>query len=113
MTTLLHFNMQDGDWVKGKTINDELFHGYIESIHPVEGTVKVRIIQSDNQLNIGKVSDSTVDRIQPLYTEPLDHEGQILNCIDLALSSRDKKWFMELTHILKRIQTEKNNKSAS
>ena len=104
MTTLLHFQMQDGDWVKGKTNNDELFHGYIESIHHEEGIVKVRVIQSDNRLSIGKISDSTPDRLRPLETPPLEQEGHIRNWIDIALSTKDEAWFMELTNALRQTQ---------
>ncbi|PTX60777.1 hypothetical protein C8P63_10887 [Melghirimyces profundicolus] len=104
MTTLLHFNMQDGDWVRGKTNNDELFHGYIESIDHQEGIVKVRVINSDNRLTIGKVSTSTFDRLQKLENTPLNEEGHIRNLIDIALSIKDKKWFMELADALKQAQ---------
>ncbi|EGK11220.1 IDEAL domain-containing protein [Kroppenstedtia eburnea] len=101
MTTLLHFNMQDGDWVRGKTNKDELFQGYIESINLKKGSVKIRVTQSDNRQIIGEISDSTPDRIRLLEEMPPDREGHLLNFIDLALSTKDKKWFMELTDALK------------
>ncbi len=78
MTALLHFNMQDGDWVRGKTNKDELFQGYIESINLKKGTVKIRVTQSDNQKIIGEISDSTPDRIRLLEEMPPDREGHLL-----------------------------------
>ncbi|MFC4077646.1 IDEAL domain-containing protein [Salinithrix halophila] len=97
METLLNHPFQVGDWVKGKTENDELFQGYIESIDSQQGTIAVRVTQSDNTNMVGKVTHSIPDRIKYLEDTPLDQEGHFLNFIDLALTTKDKKWFMKLT----------------
>ncbi|MFD1428111.1 hypothetical protein JOD24_002592 [Kroppenstedtia sanguinis] len=113
MTTLLHSNMQVGDWVRGKTNEDELFQGYIESIQLKKGTVKIRVTQSDHQQMIGELAASTPDRIRLLEEMPPDQEGHLLNFIDLALSTKDRKWFMELTHTLEQVRITENNKLVS
>ncbi|OYD06980.1 IDEAL domain-containing protein [Paludifilum halophilum] len=91
----------DGDWVTGKTFNDELFQGYIEAIDHERETAKIRVIQSDNPHIIGKLSLSLLENLRPYETTSLKEEGHLLNLIDLALTTKDKKWFMELTSSLK------------
>ncbi|MDR6225805.1 IDEAL domain-containing protein [Desmospora profundinema] len=103
METLLS-RFQDGDWVKGKTINDELFQGYIESINLHQNTAKVRIIQSDNRQMVGKLSISTLDQLKHHEDTALNQEGHLLNFIDMALTTHDKEWFLQLTDSLKELQ---------
>lgn len=103
METLLS-KFHDGDWVKGKTINDELFQGYIESINHYQNTAKVRIIQSDNAHIVGKLSISTLDQLKHHEDSALNEEGHLRNFIDMALTTHDKEWFIELTNTLKEQQ---------
>ncbi|SDW78650.1 IDEAL domain-containing protein [Marininema mesophilum] len=104
METLLNPPLNTGDWVQGKTENDELFQGYVESIDTQRGIVHVRVIQSDNNDVLGKLFSSPMDRIRRLNQGPLDQEGYLLNLIDLALATRDKTWFMELTDLLNQLE---------
>lgn len=94
---------QVGDWVSGTSLKDERFRGYIEEIHET-GYATVRVIESDNEQAIGKLSKSHLQRLKKLEVTPFQHEGQIQNLIDLALVNKDKEWFMELTTQLKEIQ---------
>jgi len=94
---------QVGDWVSGTSLKDERFRGYIEEIHET-GYATVRVIESDNEQAIGKLSKSHLHRLKKLEMTSFQHAGQIHNLIDLALMNKDKKWFMELTNELKKIQ---------
>ncbi|MDT8861319.1 IDEAL domain-containing protein [Alkalihalobacillus sp. MEB130] len=105
-----------GDWIKGKTRNDEWVHGYIESIESFNPLARVKVLFSDNKNFIGRtirIDKKDIER-QTVLTNY--SEGELLNFIDLALSTRDEQWFMELTIKLKRKQNtlsfskrEKNN----
>ncbi|MFC0560340.1 IDEAL domain-containing protein [Halalkalibacter alkalisediminis] len=93
-----------GDWVIGKSYNGEIVHGYIEIIEPLNTIVKVFVIDSDNLRFKGrtiKLNEKTVEK-QPIFSEYV--EGELLNLIDLALSTRDEQWFFELTAKLLRKQ---------
>ncbi|SFS30368.1 IDEAL domain-containing protein [Marininema halotolerans] len=100
MEKLLNPSLNTGDWVQGKTENDELFQGYVESIDTERGVTHVRVIQSDNTEVLGKLFSSPLDRIRRLNQGTLDQEGYLMNLIDLALATRDKEWFIELTGML-------------
>lgn len=100
MDTLVN-QLKSGDWVKGKTLSDELFQGYIESVDYEGGTAKVRVVQSDNQRAIGKLSFSFLETLKLDDVYELREVGHLLNLIDLALTTKDKSWFMELTELLK------------
>ena len=39
---------QKGEWVKGKSVHDELIHGYVESVNNYLGTIKVFVLECDN-----------------------------------------------------------------
>jgi hypothetical protein len=93
-----------GMWVKGRTDNDELFQGYIESLDPKTQSVIVRVIHSDHARLAGQVVQTPAGRVQAVEESPLDAEGHLLNFIDIALTTRDKQWFMELTSILKELR---------
>ena len=89
------------DWVRGKTVNDERFHGFVESVKYTHGTVKVNVTQSDHGEIIGKSVETLIHFVEKLPSGSLDEEGYLLNLIDCALSMRDKHWFHELSNQLK------------
>jgi uncharacterized protein YpiB (UPF0302 family) len=47
------------------------------------------------------------EKIEKLPLQKTAHEEQILSLIDLALLTKDKAWFSELTAELKRLQDKK------
>ncbi|GAE37405.1 IDEAL domain-containing protein [Halalkalibacter akibai] len=105
MVTNSKNGLRVGDWIKGKTRNGELIHGYVELIEPFNSLVQVKIIISDNKKLIGriiKLDDNDLE-IEPMTTDLC--EGEILNLIDLSLSTKDKQWFLELIWKLKRRQS--------
>ncbi|KHF38961.1 IDEAL domain-containing protein [Halalkalibacter okhensis] len=93
-----------GDWIKGKTRNDEWVHGYIESVEPFHPLVRMKVLFSDNTEFVGRVI--RVEKKDIEKQAPLNNfsEAELLNFIDLALSTRDQQWFLELTSKLKRKQ---------
>ncbi|MEX2460465.1 MAG: hypothetical protein WD469_04080 [Paenibacillaceae bacterium] len=95
---------KEGDWVSGKSVNDEKFHGYIEGLDIVKGTVRVKITACDNESSLGRTAECFISTLDALPLDILNHQGHLFNLIDIALSVRDKAWFMELTT---RLQTAK------
>ncbi|GGG03210.1 hypothetical protein [Paenibacillus abyssi] len=92
------------DWVQGTTRNGELIHGFIETIDRVDGIVKVNIVESDNEDIIGKHVAVREYWLKKLPLLPIDEPEHINNLIDIALSTWDEAWFMELSAKLKAIQ---------
>ncbi|MUT67490.1 IDEAL domain-containing protein [Paenibacillus sp. NEAU-GSW1] len=95
-------SIEVSDWVQGKTVHGEFFFGYVEQVDEPKGLVKVNVVKSDNEEAIGKatvVRDAWLKKLP----EPSVHSdaASIRNLIDLALSTWDEAWFMELTEQLK------------
>lgn len=86
---------QTSDWVKGKTVNDEMIQGYIHSIQPANGTVKLVVTISDHTQIIGKTVETFLHRIEPLTATIDDQEEYLENLIDIALLTKDRDWFQE------------------
>ncbi|MBB6735996.1 hypothetical protein [Cohnella zeiphila] len=90
-------NFEVGDWVTGRTGRGELVHGYIEALQPLQGSVVVRVIQSDREAAVGRgvpVRNAAVRKL-PDYTA--EDENGLNELIELALQTRDETWFRELT----------------
>jgi len=102
-------NFKIGEWVKAESHAGELIHGYIENINSVYGTVKVKVIASDNAKTIGKTIEVT-KRVESLPIAVPKTEEEIIALIDLALSTKDKEWFIELTGHLNSIANRSKQK---
>ena len=61
-------NHKVGEWVKGKWQNGELFHGFIDNYEPFSRSVKVRVVNSDNEDLEGKTISVTESKIERLGT---------------------------------------------
>lgn len=93
-----------GDWIRGKTRQGELIHGFIEFIDESQGIVKVFVINSDQEGLIGKsiwMQDKWIVKL-PTLTDLKEY--QLNPLIDLSLQTKDEQWFMELTTRLRSIQ---------
>jgi hypothetical protein len=97
MQGLVKYRFKEGDWVSGKSVNDEKFHGYIEGLDIVKGTVRVKITACDNESSLGRTAECFLATLEALPLDILNQQGHLFNLIDIALSVRDKAWFMELT----------------
>ncbi|PWW28335.1 IDEAL domain-containing protein [Cytobacillus oceanisediminis] len=86
-----------GDWIKGKSQKGELILGYIETLDILKGIVKVTVVTSDNQETIGKTIQMLSRRVKPLPESKVANKEQIHFLIDLALSTGDEEWFIELS----------------
>ncbi|WP_245917407.1 MULTISPECIES: IDEAL domain-containing protein [Bacillus] len=86
-----------GDWVKGKSRNGELIRGYIETIDPINGIIKVNVLDSDNDKSIGKTVATLSRWVAKLSVAEKRDEEELGYLIDLALITNDEPWFMELT----------------
>lgn len=91
------WQLEVGDWVKGRSMNGELIHGYIENVDRFHGIVKVTVVECDNEKTIGKTIGTPNKWVEKMPVASFKFEEQILDLIDMALSTKDELWFMELT----------------
>ncbi len=93
--------IQIGDWVKGETQEGELIIGYVESFTLIEEVVNIKIVTSDNQAAIGKSVQILTKQVKVLPDSKVKNKEQVRFLIDLALSTGDEDWFLELSAKLK------------
>jgi uncharacterized protein YpiB (UPF0302 family) len=93
--------LKTGDWVKGRSREGELIIGYIESLHAAEGAVSVHVVTSDNEKSMGRTVQILSKRVKSLPVSKVVNKEQISFLIDLALSTGDEEWFLELSSQLK------------
>ena len=96
--------LKAGDWIKGKSREGELIHGYVEMIDSRQEAVKVNIVECDNEEMIGTTIWLLNNRVEKLPVVTMSSEEQLLNLIDVALSTKDEQWFMELSKRLKAVR---------
>ncbi|MFD2615983.1 IDEAL domain-containing protein [Terrilactibacillus laevilacticus] len=85
-----------GNWVKATTKKGAFLHGYITKINDTAGTVDVQVLQSDHKVMVGQTITLLKGVVKNLAMSNFN-ESEIRSLIDLALTTRDKDWFMELT----------------
>jgi hypothetical protein len=107
MQGLIKDRLKEGDWVSGKSVNDEKFHGYVVGLNHMDGTVKVKVTACDNEDSLGRTVETYTASLDALPLEVLNHQGHLYNLIDIALSVRDEAWFVELTDQLKAVHSSK------
>lgn len=97
-----------GDWVKGRTVNGELVHGYIVAIDSLKGILKIHVVACDRESTIGRTIEthSRFVREFPAYEDI--SEAQIQDLIDIALMTKDKEWFLELSRKLTTMRQKDN-----
>ncbi|MCZ8522654.1 MULTISPECIES: hypothetical protein [Paenibacillus] len=91
---------EEGQWVQGRTAEGGLIHGYVDSVDRWERIVKIHVVNSDQVDMIGKRVAVRESWLKPLPASKLGAEGEVRSVIDLALSTRDRDWFMELSSLL-------------
>ncbi|MFJ8267686.1 IDEAL domain-containing protein [Peribacillus asahii] len=89
--------LKAGDWVKGKSIDGELLIGYIESLAIQGGALKITVVTSDNEMTVGKTILMQSKDVKKLPESKVSNKEQIRFLIDLALSTGDEEWFIELS----------------
>lgn len=97
--------LEIGDWVRGKSGDDELLHGYIESVNFLQDIVKVHVVACDNKGTVGKTIQLPSNWLEKLPVSAVAREESILSLIDLALETRDEQWFLELFEVLNALRT--------
>lgn len=101
-------SIEVGDWVMGNTNQDELIHGFIESINRVHGTVGIKVVASDHEAVIGRRINVLSHVVKKLPESSLNNEEQLKDLIDIALLIKDESWFRELSDTLSSIQHHSN-----
>lgn len=108
MFPMVPVRLNEGDWVRGISLNGEFFRGFVQSVDEKKDTVHVRVVQCDNPEAVGKTVVSRINRVDVLPVEVSGEEGYIRNMIDLALSTYNKNWFLKLTDELNTLLQQKN-----
>jgi hypothetical protein len=93
---------EKGDWIRGRSRDGELIHGYIQEVDNIQNIMKVFVIKSDNEIIIEKsvwIFNKYAEKLALTSASP--SEDELLPLIELALLTKDKEWFMELTEALK------------
>ncbi|MCO7127112.1 hypothetical protein NIE88_15180 [Sporolactobacillus shoreicorticis] len=85
-----------GDWVKGRTVNGELMHGFVVDYNHEEGTVKIHVVACDRDTTVGRVIETLGYLIKPFPVTPLNGQ-ELRSMTDLALITSDRDWFMDLS----------------
>lgn len=99
-----HSILKTGDWVKGNSLDGALIMGYVESLNITGSIVKVNVITSDDHETIGKTISLLSNQVKSLPVSNVINKEQILFLIDLALSTGDEDWFIELSSQLNAIK---------
>ncbi|WP_138419272.1 IDEAL domain-containing protein [Aquibacillus sediminis] len=104
----MEFNSQEklqvGDWVKTKTENGELIHGYLERANPDFSKVALKVVASDNERIIGYTLRVSKENVKKMENATVYNEQQLETLIDLALITNDREWFMELSEQLNTVR---------
>ncbi|SFG49365.1 hypothetical protein [Sporolactobacillus nakayamae] len=85
-----------GDWVKGRTVNGELMHGFVVDYNHEEGTVKIHVVACDRESTVGRVIETLGYLIKPFPDMELNGQ-QLRSMADIALITSDRDWFMNLS----------------
>ncbi|TWT13196.1 IDEAL domain-containing protein [Planomicrobium sp. CPCC 101079] len=85
------------DWVKGISRHGELIIGFVDSMNIAKEAVNVTVVKSDNIELIGKTISMSVKQVETVPAGQTKDAGQLEFLIDLALSTGDEKWFLELS----------------
>lgn len=99
-----------GEWVRGKTKNGELIHGFVEGIDSTGSIAHVYVVNCDNDMTVGKVIAIPVNRVEVMNESSVINEEQVRDLIDLALATRDQEWFRELVDTSKSLQKNSQGK---
>ncbi|WP_040205825.1 IDEAL domain-containing protein [Neobacillus jeddahensis] len=98
-------NVEQGDWVQGRSREGALVHGYVKRENVAQGLLKVAVIESDQEELIGKAIWILTKSVKKLSMVPNHNEAELLSLIDIALVTKDEQWFTELSEALRSIQT--------
>jgi len=86
-----------GDWVSGKSMNDERFRGFVRLYDPLAGMYAVTVVESDHAEAVGRTVFARESQVKPLKDDTMSHPEALRSLIDVALAIRDESWFYELT----------------
>ncbi|MGM0844721.1 MAG: IDEAL domain-containing protein [Bacillota bacterium] len=89
-----------GDWVRGFAKNGALIQGYMEAIDPIDPLFKIRVIDSDDKDLVGYTLNMDDSLMEKMQTSKSLTEPQLQYLIDIALETKDKEWFFELSSAL-------------
>lgn len=96
MTNQNNLQLHVGDWVKAKSKNGELVHGFIEAVDHLQGGAKVYVVASDLEATVGRTIELLSATVEKYPVSTIETEEQTHDLIDLALLTRDESWFQEL-----------------
>jgi uncharacterized protein YpiB (UPF0302 family) len=89
--------LKTSDWVKGISRHGELIIGFIDSMDLGKEAVNVVVVKSDNIELVGKTIPMSAKQVESVPAIGTRDAGQLEFLIDLALSTGDEEWFIELS----------------
>jgi hypothetical protein len=106
-------NFITGDWVKAKSMEGELLIGYIEGVNEERKTARIKVVQAEQGFISGRAIETLLSTVTLLPSADNFTKETVMELIDLALLTRDEKWFNELTDELKRFEETTNKGSVT
>lgn len=103
MKNKINFNI--GHWVQGETWDKQSIYGYVINIEKPEDIAKVYIVNSVNEELPGRMIRVFSKSLQEV-PEQAPTKAAIEQLIDIALLTKDKKWFKQLLNQLCEIGTQ-------
>lgn len=94
-----------GHWVQGETWDKQKICGYVINIENPEDIIKVYIVDSTNQELPGRIIRVLSKSLQEV-PEQESAKAALEQLIDIALLTKDEKWFKQLSKQLLKIRVE-------
>lgn len=101
MKNKINFNV--GHWVQVKTWDKQSIYGYVINIEKPKDIAKVYIVDSVNVKLSGRMIHVLSKSLQEV-PEQAPTEAAIEQLIDIALLTKDEKWFKQLSNQLCKIR---------
>ncbi|GAB2690812.1 IDEAL domain-containing protein [Paenibacillus thermoaerophilus] len=103
--------IREGDWVSGTSTQDEKLIGFVESVND-NGIVKIRVTQSDREDAVGTSVEAQSAKVKRMPDTAPSAAEELRSLIDLALATRDREWFEELSARLAALPSAAADRSA-
>jgi hypothetical protein len=98
-------NVEVGDWIHAQEIHGHVVVGYIDRIELSDHTALVYVTHDCCGKLMGKRAWIDMNHAVKLdNTKSSDIEGYLMAAIDVALDTKDRRWFLRLTNELRKLK---------
>lgn len=93
-----------GDWVKASYYNNTVY-GYVERLHSQVRRGTIRVLWD---LHGSKMEKAVIDEDNIIWKNKFEFDQTDMeSLVELALATKDKEWFIELTEACKKMKNTK------